>query len=57
MTTASASASHQDVPDFARFAIGFDHRDRARLHALIDEVLDSNRWSEADLTARFEAAW
>jgi dTDP-4-amino-4,6-dideoxygalactose transaminase len=57
MTTAPASASHQDAPDFARFAIGFDHRDRARLHALIDEVLDSNRWSEADLTARFEAAW
>jgi perosamine synthetase len=57
MTTAPASASHQDAPDFARFAIGFDHRDRARLHALIDEVLDSNRWSEADLNARFEAAW
>ncbi|MFZ1993539.1 MAG: DegT/DnrJ/EryC1/StrS family aminotransferase [Solirubrobacteraceae bacterium] len=57
MTTAPASASHQDAPDFARFAIGFDQRDRARLHALIDEVLDSNRWSEADLNARFEAAW
>jgi perosamine synthetase len=57
MTTAPASASHQDAPDFARFAIGFDQRDRARFHALIDEVLDSNRWSEADLNARFEAAW
>jgi len=55
MTT--ASASHQSVPDFARFAIGFDNRDRARLHALIDEVLDSNRWSEAEMVARFEAAW
>ncbi|MBV9820245.1 MAG: DegT/DnrJ/EryC1/StrS family aminotransferase [Solirubrobacterales bacterium] len=53
----SASASPQSVPDFARFAIGFDHRDRVRLHALIDEVLDSERWSEADMTARFEAAW
>ncbi|HEY2318055.1 MAG TPA: DegT/DnrJ/EryC1/StrS family aminotransferase [Solirubrobacteraceae bacterium] len=57
MTTASASASHQGAPDFARFAIGFDQRDRARLHALIDEVLDSNRWSEAGLNARFEEAW
>ncbi|MGZ4351241.1 MAG: DegT/DnrJ/EryC1/StrS family aminotransferase [Solirubrobacteraceae bacterium] len=57
MTTASASASHQGAPDFARFAIGFDHRDRARLHGLIDEVLDSNRWSEAALTERFEDAW
>jgi perosamine synthetase len=57
MTTASASASQQGAPDFARFAIGFDHRDRARLHSLIDEVLDSNRWSEADMNARFETAW
>jgi perosamine synthetase len=57
MTSASASASSQSVPDFMRFAIGFDHRDRERFHALIDEVLDSNRWSEADLVARFEAAW
>jgi dTDP-4-amino-4,6-dideoxygalactose transaminase len=50
MTTAPA-------PGFERFAIGFDHRDRARLHALIDEVLDSDRWSEASMTARFEEAW
>jgi dTDP-4-amino-4,6-dideoxygalactose transaminase len=57
MTSASASASEQNTPDFARFAIGFDHRDRERLHSLIDEVLDSNRWAEADMNARFEAAW
>jgi perosamine synthetase len=54
MTTASTTES---VPDFSRFAIGFDHRDRARFHALIDEVLDSERWSEASMTQRFEAAW
>jgi perosamine synthetase len=51
MTTASAT------PSYAKFAIGFDPRDRARLHALIDQVLDSNRWSEADMVARFERAW
>jgi dTDP-4-amino-4,6-dideoxygalactose transaminase len=51
------SIAASSTPDFARFAIGFDHRDRARLHALIDEVLDSDRWSEAAMTARFEAAW
>lgn len=51
MTTTSAT------PDFARFAIGFDDRDRARFHALIDEVLDSNRWSEAAMNERFERAW
>jgi perosamine synthetase len=51
MTTASA------IPDYAKFAIGFDHRDRARLHELIDKVLDSDRWSESEMTAQFEAAW
>jgi hypothetical protein len=57
MTTVSSSASNQTAPDYARFAIGFDDRDRVRLHALIDEVLDSNRWSEAEMNARFETAW
>jgi dTDP-4-amino-4,6-dideoxygalactose transaminase len=53
----NASADPQSVPDYARFAIGFDHRDRARLHELIDDVLDSNRWSEAEMVSRFEGAW
>jgi dTDP-4-amino-4,6-dideoxygalactose transaminase len=51
MTTAPAT------PNFEQFAIGFDPRDRARLHTLIDEVIDSGRWSEAGMNARFEAAW
>jgi dTDP-4-amino-4,6-dideoxygalactose transaminase len=51
MTTASTT------PEFERFAIGFDQRDRARLHALIDEVLDSGRWTEAAMVDRFESAW
>jgi dTDP-4-amino-4,6-dideoxygalactose transaminase len=51
------ASTTETVPDFSRFAIGFDHRDRARLHALIDEVLDSERWSEASMNQRFEAAW
>ena len=42
---------------YDRFAIGFDQRDRARLHELWDGVIDSNRWSEGELTAGFEAAW
>ena len=57
MNQASASASQQSVPDFAQFAIGFDHRDRGRLHELIDEVLDSERWAEGPMNARFEEAW
>jgi perosamine synthetase len=54
MTTVS---SQETVADYARFAIGFDPRDRARLHALIDEVIDSGHWSEGEMTRRFEAAW
>ena len=54
MTTVS---SHESVPAFTRFGIGFDPRDRARLHALIDDVIDSGHWSEGEMTRRFEAAW
>ncbi len=46
-----------ETTDFARFAIGFDDRDRARVHELIDEIFDSGRWTEAALTERFERAW
>jgi dTDP-4-amino-4,6-dideoxygalactose transaminase len=53
----NSASTTETVPDFSRFAIGFDHRDRARLHALIDEVLDSQRWSEASMNQRFEGAW
>jgi perosamine synthetase len=56
MTTASSTET-ETARDFTRFAIGFDHRDRARLHELIDEVLDSERWTEATMTERFESAW
>jgi dTDP-4-amino-4,6-dideoxygalactose transaminase len=45
------------APAFDRFAIGFDERDRARLHELWDEVITSQRWSEGPLTERFETAW
>ncbi|HSO98023.1 MAG TPA: DegT/DnrJ/EryC1/StrS family aminotransferase [Solirubrobacteraceae bacterium] len=45
------------TPNYERFAIGFDERDRGRLHELIDEVIDSGRWAEASMNARFEAAW
>jgi dTDP-4-amino-4,6-dideoxygalactose transaminase len=45
------------TPEYGRFAIGFDPRDRSRFHQLVDEVLDSGRWSEGELTARFEQAW
>jgi perosamine synthetase len=42
---------------FDRFAIGFDPRDQQRLHALWDEVIASQQWSEGEMTRRFEAAW
>ena len=39
----SAETSRTDA---SKFAIGFDHRDRARLFELWAEVLDSEQWSE-----------
>ena len=45
------------APELGRFAIGFDERDRARVHALWDEVFESQQWTEGPLTERFEAAW
>ncbi len=44
-------------PDLHRFSIGFDRRDRARLHALWDEVIDSEQWSHGEMNRRFEDAW
>jgi perosamine synthetase len=44
-------------PALGRFAIGFDQRDRARLHTLWDEVIDSQQWSEGEQTRAFEATW
>ena len=43
--------------DLARFAIGFDHRDRTRLHELWERIFDADRWSEGTLTVEFEEAW
>ncbi len=42
---------------FDRFAIGFDLRDRERLHELWDQVIDSGQWSHGPMNAAFEAAW
>jgi dTDP-4-amino-4,6-dideoxygalactose transaminase len=43
--------------DASRFAIGFDHRDRARLFELWTEVLDSEQWSEGAKLEAFERRW
>jgi dTDP-4-amino-4,6-dideoxygalactose transaminase len=55
MTTSATPQT--TAPPWARFAIGFDERDRARFHELIDDVIDSGRWTEAGMTERFENAW
>src|SRR5438477_244424 len=36
-------AGQRPAADIGRFAIGFDHRDRARLHELWDRALDAER--------------
>ena len=43
--------------DIDKFSIGFDHRDRERLHALWDTSLDAEQWSDGPLTAQFEELW
>src|SRR5579885_2628252 len=43
--------------DLTRFAIGFDQRDRARLHGLWEQVFDSEQWSEGEMVRSFERAW
>jgi dTDP-4-amino-4,6-dideoxygalactose transaminase len=43
--------------DVTTFRIGFDQRDRGRLHELWDDVLDSQRWSEGPMVERFEDTW
>jgi dTDP-4-amino-4,6-dideoxygalactose transaminase len=43
--------------DHTSFAIGFDRRDLPRLHELWDGIIASERWSEGELTERFESAW
>ena len=48
---------HAPTVDVHAFAIGFDRRDRDRLHGLWDEVIDSEQWSGGNMTHRFEAEW
>ena len=43
--------------DLETFAIGFDHRDRERLHALWDGILDDHQWSDGRLVKAFEEGW
>lgn len=43
--------------DPATFRIGFDPRDRERVLALWQEILDSHQWVEGRLTRLFEEQW
>ncbi len=54
---AALLATESPVSDAGKFAIGFDHRDRARLFELWTEVLDSEQWSEGRMLEAFEARW
>jgi perosamine synthetase len=45
------------VAEIQRFSIGFDPRDRARLHELWDGIIDSGQWAEGSMVSGFEAAW
>jgi len=45
------------LPDASPFAIGFDMRDRKRLHSMWDKIFDSQRWTEGKFTEQFEELW
>jgi dTDP-4-amino-4,6-dideoxygalactose transaminase len=45
------------LTSFEQFAIGFDPRDRSALHALWDEIIDRQVWSQGPVTDAFEDAW
>ena len=45
------------IPQFEKFAIGFDARDKARVMQYWDEILSGGRWTEGDFTKRFEDRW
>ena len=49
MSTGFAKAS--------QFSIGFDRRDRQRVHEMWDEIFQTNRWSEGPITQQFEELW
>ena len=52
-----ASLDSLNPADHSQFAIGFDRRDLPRLHELWDGIVLSERWSEGELTERFESTW
>src|SRR5215212_6180057 len=54
---ATVGAAENTLPDASKFAIGFDHRDRARLFELWTEILDSEQWSEGAKLEAFERRW
>jgi dTDP-4-amino-4,6-dideoxygalactose transaminase len=50
-------AARDAYAGISQFAIGFDARDRARLHELWDEIIDSQQWSHSQFNDRWEQAW
>ncbi len=57
MSTVENTHLEEALAEIGRFAIGFDERDRGRVHELWDGVLDSQKWTEAGLVERFEGLW
>ena len=40
-----------------RFTIGFDHDDKAKVHAYWDEIFSTQQWTEGRFTQLFEDSW
>jgi perosamine synthetase len=57
MDPRAATAAPSAERAFSQFAIGFDRRDRERVLAIWDSILEGQQWSEGEWTRRFEEAW
>src|SRR5262249_4488995 len=55
--TTNLAAPAATEPRWSSFAIGFDPRDRSKLHEMWEQIFISQRWSEGPFTDTFEAAW
>lgn len=43
--------------EISKFRIGFDQRDRKKIHEMWDEIFDTQQWSEGVFTKKFESLW
>ena len=41
----------------SKFTIGFDQRDKLKIHSMWDKIFETQQWSEGSFTKEFESLW